>query len=97
MFDIDTQISKMVSQLPQPPAAVLPKDMCDKPFMAPQAPAHYVLKAFGNNPDVCIHTNNIKNACLVYNENRWTTLSRYEQIWMQQLCPRDTSPKYCRS
>ena len=56
MIDIDAQVTKMISGLPDVPAMIMPKDMCDKPFMAPQAPAHYVLKTTGIRPDVCFIT-----------------------------------------
>ena len=53
MIDIDAQLTKMIAKLPDVPAGVTPKDLCDKPFMAPQAPAHYVLKTTGGPSDVC--------------------------------------------
>ena len=53
MIDIDAEVTRMLAKLPDIPAAVIPKDLCDKPFMAPQAPAHYVVKTIGGPSDVC--------------------------------------------
>ena len=55
MLDIDAELTKMIAKLPSVPASFVPKDMCDKPFMAPQAPAHYVLKTTKGPADVCSH------------------------------------------
>jgi len=55
MLDIDAELSKMIAKLPNVPPSIVPKDMCDKPFMAPQAPTHYVLKTTGGPADVCVH------------------------------------------
>ncbi len=55
MLDIDAELTKMIAKLPNVPPSIIPKDLCDKPFMAPQAPAHYVLKTKEGSSDVCSH------------------------------------------
>jgi len=44
MFDMHTKLERAINAFPDVPSAVLPANMCDKPFMGPIEPTHYVLK-----------------------------------------------------